>query len=558
MDSENKKVLIIDDNQDIRDLVSRILLGTEFHVLQASNGREGTQIAKEHKPDVILLDIMMPSVDGFMTGKILKRNIITKDIPIIFLSAKKTKQDITAAIQAGGSDYIVKPFNSSDLMTRIRRTVTSQEALRTLKKKKEEKQASPEESVREDQESTIKKISKKNIIRYGDVIVCSDLSNSIVLQNCSIYRGIFANIVYDDVFKVVLDTKNIDNIDGAGLALLVSVNESLKSYGGELRVTFPSSKVNNQVSYIKINELIRGYNTVQNAVDSFQETDSSAEKKADHAGLNICISCTYVNDSDARYCMHCGTNLIMGRGEKILEVMRSVISHRIVNDAQTNDIQEINKNRNIKAEENDIPSEFNVELYEDNFVLKYKSVRTVRKYFEINKQIGIQPPVLYGNRIPLRPGMKLLLSGTQSGAFSTYETEIKGVDEENGIVFVHYSEDAKVILSQKNFSIAPSLPLPVSLINPSFGNIGAIMNGKILELSRVRMVVFTEEYIPENECLAANFDLPDGQEISSPLVIAKKRRDRFMYDIEFVMIDENEKSKIIQYMYRRQIELAKS
>lgn len=558
MNQKKQTVLVIDDNQDICDLVSRILFGTEFHVLQAPTGREGIQIARERKPDVILLDIMMPSFDGFMTGKILKRNIATKDIPVIFLSAKKTKQDITAAIQAGGSDYIVKPFNPSDLLTRIRRTVTSQEALQARKKKKEEKPAAQNESVREDQESIIQEISEQKIIRYGDVIACSDLSNSIIVQNCSLYRGVFANIVSDGVFKVVLDMKNIEKLDGAGLALLISVNESLKSYGGELRVTFPSSKVNNQVSYVKMNELIRGYNTVQAAVNSFQEMDSSTEKTPDYASLNICMSCTYVNDSDARYCMHCGTNLIMGRGEKILESLRRVISHRIINEAQTNDIQEINKNRNKKAEGNDIPSEFDVELYEDNFVLKYKSVRTVRKYFEISKQIGIQPPVLYGNSIQLRPGMKLQLSGTQSGAFSTFETEIKGVDEENGIVFVHYSEDAKVMLSQKNFSIAPNIPISVRLINPSFSYTGDIINGKILELSRVRMVVFSHEFIPEDECLAANFALPDGQEISSPLVIAKKRRERFMYGIEFVMIDEKEKSKIIQYMYKRQIELAKN
>ncbi|MCE5252495.1 response regulator [bacterium] len=556
MNKKKQAVLVIDDEQDIYDLVARTLLGSEFDVLQALNGREGIQMAREHKPDMILLDIIMPNFNGFMTGKILKRNIETRDIPIIFLSGKKSRQDINAAIQAGGSDYIVKPFSPSDLLTRIRKTVTLKETLQAQKKKKgQEKQ---DEAVSEDHEPKIQVISESNIVRYGDVIVCSGLANSIVLKNCPIYRGVFANIVSDGVFKVVIDTNNIETIDGAGLALLVSVNEALKSYGGELRITYPNPKVNNQLSYVKMIELFRGYDTVQSAVDSFQETDTDAEKKAEHAALNICISCTFVNDPDARYCTYCGTNLIMGRGEKILEIMRSVISHRIVSEAQTNDTQEINRNRNIKAEEYDIPSEFNVELYEDNLVLKYKSTRTIRKFFKTNEQIGIQLPALYGRNIRLRPGMKLQLSGTQSGAFSTYETETKGMDEDNGFVFVHYSEDAKVILSQKNFSIAPSLPIQVTMINPSFGNTDAVKNGKILELSRVRMVVFSEEHIPENECMGANFALPDGHEISSPLVIAKKRRERYMYGIEFVMIDEKEKSRIIQYMYKRQIELAKS
>jgi len=522
MNNKKLTVLVIDDDRDVCDLVSRILLGTEFQVLQAFNGREGIQTAKDHKPDIILLDIMMPNFDGFMTGKIFKRNITTRDIPIIFLSGKKSRQDINAAIQAGGSDYIIKPFSPSDLLTRIRRAVTVKETLGSRKKKKDETPATHEESVKEKPEPKIRDISKINIIKYG-----------------------------------VLDTKSIEIIDGAGLALLVSVNESLKSYGGELRITFPNSKVNKQLSYVKMNELFRGYDTIQNAVESFHEIDSSEEIKADHTALNLCIMCTYVNDADARYCAFCGTNLVMGRGENILNVLRSVISHRIVTEAHSIDTQEINTSRNINTEEYDIPSEFNVELYGDNFVLNYKSNRTVRKYYESNKLIGILSPVLYGVGIPLPLNMKLQLSGTQSGAFSSFETEIKRVDEKNGIIYVHYPDDAKVILSQKNFSIAPNLPIPFTLINPSFGNTGKIINGKILELSSVRMVVFSEDRLPEDECLSVNFILPDEHEISSPLVIAKKRRERFMYTIEFVVIDETERSRIIQYMYKRQIELAK-
>ncbi|HNW66489.1 MAG TPA: hypothetical protein PKO10_04765, partial [Aliarcobacter cryaerophilus] len=87
-------------------------------------------------------------------------------------------------------------------------------------------------------------------------------------------------------------------------------------------ITFPSPKVNYQLSYVKMIELFRGFDNIQSAVDSFKATDSSAEKKAETAPLNICISCTYVNTSDARYCAFCGTNLIMGRGEKIFEVLK--------------------------------------------------------------------------------------------------------------------------------------------------------------------------------------------------------------------------------------------
>ncbi len=518
-------------------------------------------MAREHRPDVVLLDIRMPVYDGFMIGKIFKRNLKTKEIPIIYLSGKKTRQDISSAIQAGGADYIVKPFSPSDLLTHLRRIVTSKETLQTKKNAinvnvKEETQEKQNEDIIVSNKPKIIENSKKNITRYGDVMVCSDLSSSFVLQNCSIYRVMLANIVADCVFKVVVDTKNIDIIDGAGLALLVSVNESLKSYGGELKITFPSLKVNNQVSYVKMVELFRGYDTVESAVESFQEGYHSSEINDDKSALNICVSCTYMNVADARFCAFCGTNLIMGRGVGILEVIRSVISHQIVNEALTIDTKTIKMNSDGLAKEYDIPSEFNVELYENNITLKYKSVQTVVKDFKKNKQIGIKYPVLYGKNIRLHPGMKLQLSGTQSGAILTYETEIISVDEGGGVIYVNYSDDAIVLLSQKFFSVAPSLPITVSLLNPSFGNSGSITKGKILELSRVRMVVFSEDYLPENECLAVNFILPDGQAITSPLVIAIKRRERFMYAIEFVMIDEKERSKIIHYMYKRQIEIA--
>ena len=145
MDYEKKKVLVIDDNPDIGDLVDRIIKGTEFELLKASDGREGIQIAREHKPDIILLDIMMPKFDGFMTGKALKRNIGTKNIPIIFLTGKKTKEDISAAIQAGGSDYIVKPFSPSDLLARLRKMAESKEIKIVHKKEDENKKLEKDE-----------------------------------------------------------------------------------------------------------------------------------------------------------------------------------------------------------------------------------------------------------------------------------------------------------------------------------------------------------------------------------------------------------------------------
>ena len=119
MDSEKKKVLVIDDNEEILDLVEIFLRDSEFEVYKALNGYEGIQIANKLRPDIILLDIMMPELDGFTMRNIFKQSSVTKDIIVIYITA----------LQVKGFDYILKPFSRSDLLTRLRRTSGSQEAL---------------------------------------------------------------------------------------------------------------------------------------------------------------------------------------------------------------------------------------------------------------------------------------------------------------------------------------------------------------------------------------------------------------------------------------------
>ena len=100
MNIEKRNVLVIDDNEDILRLVEATLQRSEFKVLKASGGREGIQIAREQKPDLILLDIMMPDVDGFMTSNFLKQYPETKNIPIIFLTAEPVNRNETLFLSA--------------------------------------------------------------------------------------------------------------------------------------------------------------------------------------------------------------------------------------------------------------------------------------------------------------------------------------------------------------------------------------------------------------------------------------------------------------------------
>ena len=124
METEKKIILVVDDNEEILDLVDATLRGSEFEVYKASNGYEGIQIANKLRPDIILLDIMMPELDGFTIENILKLSSVTKDIPVIFLTG----------LQVEGSNYILKPFSPHDLLTRLRRTAGSQEIRKNTRK----------------------------------------------------------------------------------------------------------------------------------------------------------------------------------------------------------------------------------------------------------------------------------------------------------------------------------------------------------------------------------------------------------------------------------------
>lgn len=116
-----KKVLIIDDEADLRR-VSKLSLELEpdIEVEEASGGEEGIKIALELKPDAILLDAMMPEMDGYATIKKLKEDLETRDIPVIFFSARTSRAEIKAGMGLGAVGYIKKPFDPVKLAKELK------------------------------------------------------------------------------------------------------------------------------------------------------------------------------------------------------------------------------------------------------------------------------------------------------------------------------------------------------------------------------------------------------------------------------------------------------
>jgi two-component system phosphate regulon response regulator PhoB len=113
-------VLVIDDEKDLIELVRYNLEKDRFQVISATDGYKGLRLAKENHPDLVLLDLMLPGIDGLEICRTLKRDDETSVIPVIMLTAKGTEADIVAGLEMGADDYITKPFSPKVLVARVR------------------------------------------------------------------------------------------------------------------------------------------------------------------------------------------------------------------------------------------------------------------------------------------------------------------------------------------------------------------------------------------------------------------------------------------------------
>src|SRR5271168_5644867 len=116
---EKARLLIIEDNPDTRRFLEA-MLSKEFEIISAENGVIGIDFARNKSPDLILLDIMLPILSGYDACSLLKKDERTRQIPIIFLSAKNSVPDITQGLSTGADDYIPKPFDYKELVARIK------------------------------------------------------------------------------------------------------------------------------------------------------------------------------------------------------------------------------------------------------------------------------------------------------------------------------------------------------------------------------------------------------------------------------------------------------
>ena len=115
----SRVILIVDDEQQVRTLLRRLLFESGYTTIAAADGRQGVESAKTRKPDLILMDILMPDMDGFAACHIIKTDSVTKEIPVVMLTAVDTEPGKEIAGEVGADGYITKPFTREKLLDAI-------------------------------------------------------------------------------------------------------------------------------------------------------------------------------------------------------------------------------------------------------------------------------------------------------------------------------------------------------------------------------------------------------------------------------------------------------
>jgi CRP/FNR family cyclic AMP-dependent transcriptional regulator len=163
-----KKILLIEDDRITRENTAEILEFANYEILQASDGKEGVKLARTHKPDVIVCDVVLPKLDGFGIYQVLSTDPGFEQIPFIFLSCKNSHEDIRKGMALGADDYITKPFEESELLSAIATRIKKSE------KNKLEKDFTSDDVIYENMTDLIKSFHDRDVHHFSknDVIYC--------------------------------------------------------------------------------------------------------------------------------------------------------------------------------------------------------------------------------------------------------------------------------------------------------------------------------------------------------------------------------------------------
>ena len=134
----NERILVVDDTPANLQALSAVLKEQGYPISVATNGKQALEVLERVRPDLILLDVMMPEMDGFETCRRLKQSPAWREIPVVFLTSKSETDDVVAGFEAGAVDYVAKPFNAHELLARVRTHLTIDRLRRDVAEKSEQ------------------------------------------------------------------------------------------------------------------------------------------------------------------------------------------------------------------------------------------------------------------------------------------------------------------------------------------------------------------------------------------------------------------------------------
>lgn len=239
MDFKGKHILIVDDSTSNLRYTAKILRDNGFKTSLASNAHDALKLIKHHIPDVILLDIIMPNINGFELCETIKSNQQFKDVPIIFLTSRSDATDIVQGFRAGGADYLTKPFQNEELLVRIKNQLKIAHLTRELLKTSQDLKEKQEKLVEDLQAAgnIQRSLLPPNNIEFPCINIASEY------KPCESVGG--------DIFNVLELKKNhyafyMVDVSGHGVPsslIAVAVTQALQIASG-LVINHESGKVN--------------------------------------------------------------------------------------------------------------------------------------------------------------------------------------------------------------------------------------------------------------------------------------------------------------------------
>lgn len=230
------RILVVDDEQDTVTLLRRILEREGFEVIEAYNGSEALSKIRESPVDLVILDVMMPGIDGYEVCRQIKSNPETSHIPVIFLSVRSSDIDIIKALEYRAEDYITKPFNNRILLAKIK-AILSNKMHRTFEK-----------TAQRAGKCSLKIVDSLDEIEGDAIFVCITILQKLITQD----RSFFALLVSEgeEIKKINLNGTVIYGMP------LSSVEKALENLSEDTRIVFVLDGIINALGEKEISRLI--------------------------------------------------------------------------------------------------------------------------------------------------------------------------------------------------------------------------------------------------------------------------------------------------------------